>query len=312
MRSMHAKRIRPLALAAGVAVTLAIGSASPATRAGGSAIVAPAKPSGPCGVARRPPAVWRHVIWIVFENQRYSQIIGSSSAPYINNVANRCGLATNFFAEAHPSLPNYIAMTSGSTQGISDDRGPSAHPLAVPSIFSLLGANWRALQESMPSNCDHSDSGSYAVRHNPATYYPNIGAQCAKQDVPLGPTPDISARFTFITPNVCNDMHDCGVGTGDRWLSTFLPKILASRQYLSGSTAVFITWDEDDYGSNQRIATIVVAPSTPVGTRSTARLDHYSLLRTTEEMLSLKPLLGNAARAASMRAVFHLHARTRH
>jgi hypothetical protein len=246
------------------------------------------------------------VIWIVFENTRYSQIIGSSNAPYINNVANQCGLATNFFAETHPSLPNYIAMTSGSTQGISDDSGPSNHPLAVPSIFSLLGTNWRALQESMPSNCDHSDSGSYAVRHNPAAYYPNIGAQCAKQDVPLGSRPDVSARFTFITPNVCNDMHDCSVGTGDSWLSTLLPKILASPQYLSGSTAVFITWDEDDYSSNQHIATIVVAPSTPVGTRSTARSDHYSLLRTTQEMLGLKTLLGNAARRVSMRAVFHL------
>jgi hypothetical protein len=106
-------------------------------------------------------------------------------------------------------------------------------------------------------------------------------------------------------------MHDCGVGTGDRWLTTFLPKILASRQYLSGSTAVFITWDEDDFTSNQRIATIVVAPSTPAGTRATTRFDHYSLLRTTEEMLGLKPLLGNAARAVSMRRVFHLGAGAR-
>jgi hypothetical protein len=307
MRALRSKAL----IAAGVVVTLAIASASLATHAGGSTIAAPATRSEPCGVAKGPPKVWRHVIWIVFENERYSQIIGSSSAPYINKVANQCGLATNFFAETHPSLPNYIAMTSGATQGISDDRGPSNHPLIVPSIFSLLGANWRALQESMPSNCDHSDSGSYVVSHNPATYYPNIRAQCAKQDVPLGPTPDISARFTFITPNACNDMHDCSVGTGDSWLSTLLPKILASRQYRSGSTAVFITWDEDDYNSNQRIAMIVVAPSTPVGTRSTARFDHYALLRTTEEMLGLKPLLDNAARAVSMRAVFHLNARAR-
>jgi hypothetical protein len=203
-------------------------------------------------------------------------------------------------------------MTSGSTQGIGDDRGPSAHPLTVPSIFSLLGANWRALQESMSSNCDHSDSGSYAVRHNPATYYTNIGARCAAQDVPLRPTPDISARFTFVTPNLCNDMHDCSVGTGDAWLSTFLPKILASRQYRSGSTAVFITWDEDDGDANQHVATIVVAPSTPAGTRSAVRFDHYSLLRTTEEMLGLKRLLGNAARAAGMRSAFHLSGRARH
>jgi hypothetical protein len=293
-------------------MALAVASAGLAARAGGSPDVAAATLRGPCGVATRPPAVWRHVIWIVFENRRYSDIIGSSSAPYINSVAGKCGLATNFFAETHPSLPNYIAMTSGSPQGISDDSGPSSHPLNVPNIFSLLGANWRALQESMPSNCDQSDSGDYAVRHNPATYYTNIAARCATQDVPLGSTPDISARFTFVTPNACNDMHDCSVGTGDRWLSNFLPKVLASRQYLSGSTAVFITWDEDDGNSNQHIATIVVAPSTPVGTRSSARSDHYSLLRTTEEMLNLKPLLGNASRAAGLRAAFHLNARRRH
>jgi hypothetical protein len=163
----------------------------------------------------------------------------------------------------------------------------------------------------MPANCAQSDSGGYAVRHNPATYYTNLGDLCAAQDVPLGPTPDISARFTYITPNVCNDMHDCPVGTGDSWLSNFLPTILASPQYVSGSTAVFITWDEDDFHTDQHIATIVVAPSTPVGTRPTTRFDHYSMLRTTEEMLGLKPLLGNAAQAPSMRGAFRLNTRAR-
>ena len=86
----------------------------------------------PCGSAATPPTSWQHVVWVVFEEQAYSQIIGSANAPYINRVANKCGLATNFYAEAHPSLPNYIAMTSGSTQGITDDSGPSSHPLSVP------------------------------------------------------------------------------------------------------------------------------------------------------------------------------------
>ena len=265
----------------------------------------PPPPSGPCGWGTR-PATWQHVVWIVFENKTYGSIIGSSSAPYINSIANQCGLATNFFAESHPSLPNYIAMTSGSTQGITDDSGPSSHQLNVPSIFSQLGSSWRSLEESMPSNCARSDSGNYAVRHNPAVYYTNISSQCAAQDVPLGSTPDISAAFTFITPNLCNDMHDCSVSTGDNWLSSFLPKILNSAQYQAGSTAVFITWDEDDFSSNQHIATIVVSPSTAPGTTGGATYNHYAMLRTTEEMLGLTTFIGNAATAPSMRSAFGL------
>ena len=96
------------------------------------------------------------------ENHGYGSLIGSSQAPYINQLANTYGLATNYFAVSHPSLPNYIALTSGSTQGISDNNDPSGHPLNVPSIFSQLpGGQSRSLQETMPSNCLKSDSGEY-------------------------------------------------------------------------------------------------------------------------------------------------------
>jgi phosphatidylinositol-3-phosphatase len=275
---------------------------------------APPKPGArPCGAAGTPPARWDHVVWIVFENKRYAQIIGSPEAPYLNSIARLCASAASFFAEAHPSLPNYIAMTSGSTQNITDDSGPSSHPLTVPSLFSQLGSRWRSLEEGMPSNCDLSDSGDYAERHNPAVYYTNIRAQCARQDVPLVATPDVSARFTFVTPNLCHDMHSSSctsdsateVRSGDQWVSHFLPTVLASPQYRAGRTAVFITWDEDDYSSTQHVATLVVAPTVPAGGAPTLTFNHYSLLRTTEEMLGL-PLLGNAAHAPSMRASFHL------
>jgi hypothetical protein len=254
----------------------------------------------PCGTARRAPA-WQHVVWVVMENTDYRGIVRARAAPYLNKLARRCGSATNFSAETHPSLPNYIAMTSGSTQGISDDADPSAHRLSVPSIFSQLGGAWRALQESMPGNCARTSRGLYAVRHNPAAYYTNVA--CDAQAVPLADPPDISARFTFVTPNLCNDMHDCSVAKGDAWIARRLPKMLNSRQYRAGRTAIFITWDEGS-GPN-RIATFVIAPSTPRGTTSATTFSHYSLLRTTEEMLGL-PLLGQASRAASMRSAFHL------
>jgi phosphatidylinositol-3-phosphatase len=260
-----------------------------------------AESSGPCGTSAIPPATFRHVIWVVFENKTYSSIIGSPSAPYINALAEQCGLATNFFAETHPSLPNYIAMTSGSTQGITDNLGPSSHLLDVESIFSQLGSDWRALQESMPSNCLQSNSGLYAVRHNPAAYYTNI--DCATDDVPLDSTPDLSAAFTFVTPNLCNDMHDCTVETGDAWLSTFMEKVLASPEYEAGGTVVFITWDESNDDS-QHIATLAVSPYTAAA-HAAPFYDHYSLLRTTEELLGLETL-GNASVASSMRSAFGL------
>lgn len=270
--------------------------------------------SGPCGVTTTPPATYQHVVWIVMENKTYSQIIGSSNAPYINSLADRCGLATSFYAEAHPSLPNYIAMTSGSTQGITDDHDPSSHPLTAPSIFSQLGTGWRALEESMPSNCYRSNSGLYAVKHNPAAYFTNIRTQCATQDQPLSDPPDLSARFTFITPNLCNDMHSCptasDVGTearkGDSWLARWMPKILSSNQYQSGSMAVVLTWDEDDFSTNQHIATLVISPSTPAGTKAGTAFNHYSLLRTTEQLLGITTYLGKASAAASMRRDFNL------
>jgi len=262
--------------------------------------------AGPCGRATSPPPSYDHVVWIVMENHSYSEVIGAAGAPYENQLAAQCGSASRMFAESHPSLPNYIAMTSGSTQGITDDNGPSSHPLNVPSIFSVSAGNWRALQESMPSNCLLANSGQYAVRHNPAAYYTNIRTECASLDVPLAATPDVSARFTFITPNLCNDTHDCSVATGDAWLSGELPKIFASAQYQAGRTAVFLTWDEDDSSMSNQIPTLVIAPSVTPGSAPTTTFNHYSLLRTTEELLGLSPLLGNAASATSMRAAFGL------
>jgi hypothetical protein len=239
------------------------------------------------------------------ENKSYSSIIGSSAAPYLNRLAAECGLATNYHAVAHPSLPNYIALTSGSTQGVTDDRPPSKHRLTGPSIFSQLGSGWRSLQESMPSNCLLSDAYPYAVRHNPATYFTSVRSACYSQDVPLSSTPDISARFTEITPNECNDTHDCPIETGDYWLSWLVRKLLASAQYEAGNTLVVITWDEDDYDAANHIPTIVISPSTRVGTRFGGALDHYSLLRIAQQMLGL-PCLENSCSAASMRAAFNL------
>jgi hypothetical protein len=200
-----------------------------------------------------PPPAYGHVVWIVMESHAYDEIIGSSDAPSINELVTQHGLATDFHAESHPSLPNYIAMTS-------------ARPRACPTTT----------------------------------------LNCGKYNVPLGDTPDVSARFTFVTPNLIRDMHDGTVSDGDTWLSTFVPKVLASDEYAAGRAALFITWDEDDLLGDNHIPTLVIAPSVEPGTQVTARLDHCALLRATQEMLGVTPLLGNAATAADMRTPFHL------
>ena len=258
--------------------------------------------NAPCAVSG--VAHYQHVVWIMLENVGYS-VVGSSSAPYFNRLISSCGLATNQVAVAHPSLPNYIALTSGSIQGITDDGEPATHPLHVTNLFSELGSNWRALVESMPSRCDRVTSGDYAARHNLAVYYTNLGAMCARNDVPLTLPLNLNAAFTLIVPNVCNDMHSCAVSVGDAWLGRIVPSIVASAQYQSRSLALFITFDESDSSATNQVPTIVVAPSVPRGLRVGVALTHYSLLRATETLLHV-PLLGGAKSARSMIAPFHL------
>lgn len=250
-------------------------------------------------------AAIQHVVWVLMENKDYSSIIGSGSAPYITSLANTYGLATNYSAISHPSLPNYIALTSGSDQGITDDSDPSSHRLNVPNIFSQLrGGASRSLEESMSSPCAQSDSGSYAVRHDPEAYYTNLGSDCGNYDVPFGAAPDLSSRFTFVTPNVIDDMHDGTISDGDNFLKGYVPSLMATPQYQAGNTVIFIVWDENGGSGGNHVPCIVISPHTH-GVRDATPYSHYSLLRTTEELLGL-PLLGNAASANSMAGGFGL------
>ena len=255
------------------------------------------------------------------ENQPYDAVIGSPSAPFENQLATACGLATNYHGVAHPSLPNYIAATSGSTQGITDDDPPSSHPLDVPSIYNQLkaaGKTWRDYEEGAPGNCPLGSSGGYAVKHDPAPYYTGIRNDCAAWDVPMGTvdagsfltdlTSGTLPAFSFVTPDLCNDTHDCPVATGDSWLQSWFAKILASPTYLAGKTVVFLVWDEDDGSSSNHIPMIAVNPSIPPGTQPGTYFDHYSLLKTTEQLLGITTFLGHAGDAgtAGMAPAFNL------
>jgi phospholipase C len=281
-----------------------------------SATIARAVPVAPmpalCGTHATPTS-WEHVVWIWFENHGYGEIVGSPDAPFMNRtLAQTCGLATNYRALAHPSLPNYIAATSGLAgdalapfRNDCNARGPCR--IAVPNLFAQAGS-WRAYAESMRKPCTHFFTGPYAASHNPAVYY------TALQDCPLRAVglsalradlaTDSLASFIFITPNMCHSMHNCSVRTGDAWLRRIVRLLTASSAYQRGTMAITVTFDESD-GGDDHVATFVVAPSTVPGTRAGESFTHYSLLRTTEEMLGLPPL-GRAHGAHSMRTAFNL------
>ena len=281
---------------------------------------------GPCGTTLVRPATYDHVIWIVEEDKTYGTVIGSKYAPYINaTLVPACGLATNFHPETHNSLGDYLAMSSGGTV----NRTP-------PTIFGQLqsvGGSWRAYLQSMPGNCYGKTFGDYSQVHNPPVWFNDTKATCATNDVPISAlTTDLATghlpRFAFIAADNAHNMHNnpvsSAVANGDAWLRVTLSQIVASGTYRAGRTAVFVTWDEGNgpksstvnyQGENCldpvkaasdvscHVATLVIAPSVRPGLKPTTFFSHYSLLRTTEEMLGL-PLLGRATTAASMRAYF--------
>jgi phosphatidylinositol-3-phosphatase len=249
-----------------------------------------------------PPSKTSHVVVIVMENKEYKDIVGSPKAPYVNELLRSAALATASYGVTHPSLPNYLALTGGDTFGIHSDCR-ECHVKASNLVDQLERAriSWKAYMEAMPAPCFRGDSGAYVKNHNPFMYYDDIAAdpsRCAKvvpfeqlrADYRTGHLP----TFVWITPDLCHDTHDCSVAGGDRWLSGVVPALVRA---LGPNGMLFLTWDEgtSDKGCCRiarggRIATIVAGPTTRAGARSAVPYDHYSLLRTVEESLGLRPL----------------------
>jgi len=244
------------------------------------------------------------------ENEEYSSIIGDPSAPYINSLAAVGALATQYYAVSHPSLPNYLALTGGSTFGVTTDCTPGPSCTGGRSVveeMAAAGIGWRAYMQDMPEPCAQADSGEYAVHHNPFVYYNGVVAGSCDNVVPgsqlLG---DIAAgalpTFTWLTPNLCNDMHDCSVATGDAYLAGIVPLLLGT---LGPDGALFLVWDEgtsNSHGGGQ-ITMVAAGSGVRKGYRSSLSYDHYSLLRTIEDGWGL-PQLGNSAAATPMADLF--------
>jgi hypothetical protein len=250
---------------------------------------------------------------VVEENHSLREM--KKGMPYTFRLARRYGYATRYHAVSHPSLPNYVAIVGGSTHGIRDDQGPSAHHITQRSVFGQAlrhGKTAAAYEQSMPTRCSLSDSGGYAVRHNPWAYFVNERTGCRAHDrsfTAFGP--DVRAgnlpRVGMVVPDVDHDAHDGSLATADAWFKKLMAKVFAGSDWKSGHLAVVLTADEDDYSQGNRVLTVVIHRSQHNNVVRT-RLNHYSLTRLYDEVAHL-PLLHRAAKATSMAKAFGLPVR---
>jgi hypothetical protein len=246
---------------------------------------------------------------IVMENKEAGDVLSNPSSRYVNALARRYGLATRSYAIGHPSLPNYLALTSGSTHGIASDC-TDCH-VGAPNIVDQLERahrSWKGYMEGLPAPCSTVAShGRYAKKHDPFLYYDDVLRQprrCRKvvgfdqlrADLRRAALP----AFSFISPDLCHDTHDCDIGTGDRFLAGLVPQVL---RRLGPHGFLVLTWDEgtssagccgDAHGG--RVVTVVAGPDVRRGARMARPVDHYGLLRTIESALGLG-WLGEAADA---------------
>jgi phospholipase C len=248
------------------------------------------------GLAPAPtPATPRHVFVIVMENKSPEEAL---SGPFTASLAATYRQAANYRAVAHPSVPNYLALTSGSTWGVTDD---SYHALPAQDIGDQLTAghvSWRAYMEGLGSQGCLDSPVPYDPGHNPFAYY---GGRCPANVVPLtslaadlnGSTP----LFSWITPDMCHDEHSCSVSVGDDWLRQTVGMITGSKAWTTGGV-LFVVWDEDDGSADNRVLSLVVAPNQSHRV-SNQPYTHYSLLATIEDLLGVGRL-GKAVGAPTM------------
>ena len=261
------------------------------------------------------------------ENRDWSEIKGSASAPYINGTLLPLGShAENYFNPPglHPSLPNYIWLEAGSSLGITDDADPSTNHRSTTNHFvSLLqraGISWKSYQEDISGTaCPVTSVNKYAPKHNPMVYFDDVTSPSSYCIAHVRPYSELArdletdavAGYSFITPNLCNDMHDStgcaspdAIQNGDAWLAREVPKILGSAAYKRDG-ALFITFDEGTGTSDGPIGLIVLSRFAKGGGYSNdIRYTHSSLLRTLEHVFGVAPLLGDAANAQDLGELF--------
>jgi acid phosphatase len=234
---------------------------------------------------------------VVEENHSYADIIGDTAdAPYLNSLAVQGASFTQSFAVTHPSQPNYLALFSGSVQGVSDDSCPQSFGGAnLGSELAAAGLSFAGYSEGLPSpGWTGCTSGAYARKHNPWSDFGNVPASASRPFSAFPQDYSTLPALSFVVPDLDHDMHDGTIQQGDSWLQANLAGYAQWAQ--AHNSLLVVTWDEDDYSQSNQIPTLVVGQRVSPGTYG-ERLDHYRLLRTLEQAFGLPPL-GAAAQAA--------------
>jgi hypothetical protein len=243
-----------------------------------------------------------HVVVVVFENKDAGAVVGASAAPYLTSLAAQGAAFTDAHGVTHPSQPNYLALFSGSTHGVRGDKCPKQ--FAAPNLAAQLraaGRTFTGFSEALPAaGYTGCRSGKYARKHNPWVDFPALPASVNQ---PLSAFPHDLARLptvAFVVPDLCSDMHDCPVSTGDAWARAHLsPYVAWARTH---DSLLIVTFDEDEGSEANHIPTFLVGPMVRPGT-SAQRIDHYGVLRTIEAMYGLPPL-GSAATAQPLTGIW--------
>ena len=252
----------------------------------GGAPAAPAMAATVTTAALPRPA---HVVVVMLENKRYDAVVGHKKTPWVTSLAERWASMTRFYAETHPSQPNYLALFSGSSQGVTDNNCP--HNLgARPNLGRQLidaGFTFTGFSEDLPSaGWTGCASKGYVRRHVPWVDFSNVPAASHQ---PFTAFPRNYAKLptlAFVVPNLCHDMHDCPKQQADTWLrKEFAPYITWATTH---NSLFILTFDEDNKTDGNHIATIIAGARVKPG-QYAPRLDHYYVLRTLQEMYGLKP-----------------------
>jgi acid phosphatase len=255
------------------------------------------------------PEVTKLLVFVV-ENHSYSQM--RSGMPWVARLAEKYGYATRYRGVTHPSLPNYLAIAGGNTFGVDDDDPPADHPLSGASVFGkaiAAGSTAATYAEGMTSQCQLTNTGRYAVKHNPWAYFADERSDCQDHDGPLsnlagdiadGDLPAVG----LVIPDMCNDGHDCSLRTTNAWMRREVGAVIDGPDFADGQLAVVITADEDDYRHGNKVLTVVAHPALDHAVVRT-RLNHYGLSRSYADVGGFAPLR-KAADARSLLDAFGL------
>lgn len=260
------------------------------------------------GAAPRVPA-FEHVIVIVFENKESKSVLGSPAAPTFNAYARRYARLTRYYGVTHPSLPNYLALVSGSTHRITSnctDCIVEARSLA--DTLEAAGRTWKTYAEGLPSRAfAGATSGRYVKRHNPFLYFRSVASN-PERSANVVPVSELGADlraqslpdFALVVPDMCNSMHDCTVSVGDAWLRRIAPPLLKLDR-----TVVFVLFDEGktNVRGGGHVPALVLGTAVRPRSQFRAVTDHYGALRTIEDAWSL-PRLGGSAGAKPITGIW--------